>query len=249
MAYYLKILGKMQRRAAIWILGAFKTSPSYGIKAIVNLIPIKLHLQKLGDRFQLRVSKLPPNYLLRLLIDSQLSHSSSYFSPVALNSHTNQQHSLVKGHLVDIANRSYECFPSFSPLNSEFSPGLRIIDNFSDHISFNICDREKDTKLYAQVLDNMVLESFLSLLIAIIASDVSIKNNVTTSIIYIHTFNKSLTKIIYYAVHVMSTEVELFTIRCGINQSLSLDNVSKIIIITDTIYTVKKIFNLLVHLY
>jgi len=50
MVYHLKALGKMQRRAAIWILGVFKTSPSYSIEAITGLIPIKLHLQKLGGR-------------------------------------------------------------------------------------------------------------------------------------------------------------------------------------------------------
>ena len=65
----------------------------------------------------------------------------------ALDSLTNQQWSLVKGHLVDIANRSYECFLSFSPLNSEFSPSLRIIDNFSEYISFNIWDKRKNIKL------------------------------------------------------------------------------------------------------
>ena len=48
MAYHLKILGKMQKRAAIWILGAFKTFFSYGIEALAGLIPINLHLQKLG---------------------------------------------------------------------------------------------------------------------------------------------------------------------------------------------------------
>jgi len=37
------MLGKMQRKAAIWILGAFKTSPLFGIKAIAGLIPINLH--------------------------------------------------------------------------------------------------------------------------------------------------------------------------------------------------------------
>ena len=42
--YHLKILGKIQRRAAIWILGAFKTSLSFSIKAIVGLISIKLYL-------------------------------------------------------------------------------------------------------------------------------------------------------------------------------------------------------------
>ena len=40
----MKILGKIQRRAAIWILEAFKTSPLEGIKAIAGLIPIKYHL-------------------------------------------------------------------------------------------------------------------------------------------------------------------------------------------------------------
>ena len=40
----MKILGKMQRRAAIWILGAFKTSPTEGIKAIAGIILIKFHL-------------------------------------------------------------------------------------------------------------------------------------------------------------------------------------------------------------
>jgi len=49
----LKILGKMQKRAAIWNLEAFKTSLSFGIEAIARLILIKLHLQKLGGRSQL----------------------------------------------------------------------------------------------------------------------------------------------------------------------------------------------------
>jgi len=38
----------MQRRVAIWILGAFKTSLHEGIEAIAGLIPIKLHLQNSG---------------------------------------------------------------------------------------------------------------------------------------------------------------------------------------------------------
>ena len=75
--YHLKALGKMQRRVAIWILGAFKTSPSYGIEAIAGLIPIKLHLQKLGGRSQLWTYKLPPNHLICSLIDPQNSISTS----------------------------------------------------------------------------------------------------------------------------------------------------------------------------
>ena len=148
-----------------------------------------------------------------------------------------------------MANRYYECFSSFAFLNSEFSPSLRIIDNFSDHISFNVCDKEKDIKLHAQELDNMVLESFLFSSVTIIVSDASIKNNVATFIVHIHTFDKTLTKIVYYAVHVTSTEAELFAIRCGINQSLRFNNISKIIVITNSIHVVKKIFDLSVYPY
>jgi len=39
----------MQRRAAIWILGVFKTSPSEEIEALAGLILIKYHLQKLAE--------------------------------------------------------------------------------------------------------------------------------------------------------------------------------------------------------
>jgi len=43
----------MQRRAAIWILGAFKTLPTKGVEAIAGIIPIKFRLQKLARRSQI----------------------------------------------------------------------------------------------------------------------------------------------------------------------------------------------------
>ena len=53
MLYHMETLDKMQRRAAIWILGAFKTSPTEGIEAIARIIPIKFYLQKLTKRSQI----------------------------------------------------------------------------------------------------------------------------------------------------------------------------------------------------
>ena len=44
LSYPLKKLRKMQRRATIWILGVFCTSPILGIKTIAKLIPIHLYL-------------------------------------------------------------------------------------------------------------------------------------------------------------------------------------------------------------
>ena len=54
---------------------------------------------------------------------------------------------------------------------------------------------------------------------------------------------------VHHTVNVTSTEAELFAIRCGINQTLCFNNISKIIIITNSIYAAHKIFDSLAHSY
>ena len=181
-------------------------------------------------------------------MDLQLSTPSTH-NVIPLNSLTYQQWSLIKGHLVNMANRFNESFLSFTSLHSEFSPGHRMVDNFSDHFSFNVCDKEKDDKYHAHQLDKMVLELLSSPSTAIIALDTSIKNNVAILISHIHVYNRPIIKTIHHVVHVISTEVELFTIRCGINQASNFDKVSKIIVITDSTHVARKIFKLSVHPY
>jgi len=96
--------------------------------------------------------------------------------------------------------------------------------------------KEKILNFKAQKLDKLTIESSLSSSVTLIALNASIKNNVAISIPHIHMVNKLLTKTIYHAVNITSTEAELFAIRCGINQSIHFDNISKIIVITDSIH-------------
>ena len=248
LSYPLKILGKMQRRATIWILGAFKMFSMEGIEAIAGLIPIKLHLQKLMGRSQLHPLVLLPNHPIWSLMDSP-SSSSKCQHPISLSTLTDCQRSLIKGHLVNSNNKLYGIFPSFSPLHPEFSPGSRIIDNFSDCFSFNLSNKEKNDKIHLQQLNNMVLESSSSISIAIVVMDASIKNDIATSISYMHLANHSLTKTVHHAAFVTSTEAELFVIRYGINQACIKENMSKIIVITNSIHVVKKIFDIVLHSY
>jgi len=79
--------------------------------------------------------------------------------------------------------------------------------------------------------------------------DASIKKNIATSILHIHSSWNVLTKIIHYAINVTFTEVELFSIRCGINQAVQVQNTENIIVITDAIHAVRWIFNLSFHSY
>ena len=142
LSYPLKTLGKIQKRAAIWILGAFKISPSDGIKAIVGLIPIKFHLQKLRGRAQLQAVSIPSNHIIRTLIDSSF-RSLQNQHPFFLYNFTDYQRKNIKGHLVNTNNRSHKLFPAFLPTHPELFPGSWIIDIFSDRFSFNLCIKRK----------------------------------------------------------------------------------------------------------
>ena len=71
LSYPLKELNKIQKRAVIWILGAFQTSSSHSIEAITSLILIHLNLQKFNSRSQLRVHSLPSNHILKSLLESR----------------------------------------------------------------------------------------------------------------------------------------------------------------------------------
>ena len=86
--YHMKILGKMQRRATIWILRAFKISPSEDLEAIAGLIPIKFYLQKLVSRSQLRSTTLLVNHLIRTFMDNP---SNLHIKPIthSINTLTN----------------------------------------------------------------------------------------------------------------------------------------------------------------
>ena len=191
---------------------------------------------------------LPPNHIIRLLMDSPFN-SSKYHYSVSLKSLTSCQRSNVKGHLVDSNNKAYGVFSFFSPLYLELSPGSRIINNFSDCFSFNLSIRNKNKKIWCQQLNNMVFEVSLSNSTAIIISNASIKNNIATSISHVHIVNQPLIKTLHHTVLVMTTEVELFVIRCGINKVCSKDNVSKIVIVTNSIHAAKKIFDSMLHSY
>jgi len=56
-------------------------------------------------------------------------------------------------------------------------------------------------------------------------------------------------KTIHHAINITTIKAELFTIRCRINQAIHITNVLHIIVITDAIYSAKKIFDSFFHPY
>ena len=186
----MKILNKIKRRAAIWILEAFKTSPIEGIEALAGLMPIRFHLQKITKRSLMRPFKLLTNYILNNILND---------SPPAFKSHnshnigflTSRQRALTKGYLIDSSNKSYGIFPFFSPLDPEFLPGHCIIGKFSNRFLFNLVNKNEKNhkKTRSQELDELTLRCSSDPNTALVISDASIKNNIATSISHIHSFN------------------------------------------------------------
>jgi len=167
---------------------------------------------------------------------------------LSLGGLTRCQHNLIKGPLVNMDNRFNKISPPFISLHPEFFSSSRVIDLFSNCFSFYPVSKYNNShKAQTQRLDNLTIKSSRAPLHALVITDTSVKNNTTTSISHIHVHNKPVIKTLYHTINIMSTEAKIFAIRYGINQATISDNISKIIIITDSIYAVKKIFDPLLH--
>ena len=144
--YLLKKLRKIQRRVAIQILSIFQTLSSFGIKTIVDLTSIYLHLCKLSSKAQFRAHTLSHNYILRLLLESRLLLNKESYC-FSLDMFTPSQCLTIKSSIVDMDNRFNKVFPTFDLYNKKFSPSSWIIDLFPSHFSFYSLNKCSDDKL------------------------------------------------------------------------------------------------------
>ena len=95
----------------------------------------------------------------------------------------------------------------------------------------------------------MTISFSISPHMTIIVSDASVKNNIATLVLHIHIQDKPLIKTVYHMAYITSTKAELFMIRYGLNQACNKEDISKIIIVTDSIHMAKKIFDTKSHSY
>ena len=156
---------------------------------------------------------------------------------------------MIKDLIVDMNNRFNEVSSFFDPHNSEFSSSTRIINTFSSCFSFYSFNKWSNNSLlsYSCQLDNLVIVSSKNPLYTLIVTNASIRNNVATSITYIHICDRPIVKTLHHIVNVTSMKAELFAIRCSINQAANSQGISKIIVVTDLVHLAKRIFNSLSH--
>ena len=132
---------------------------------------------------------------------------------------TVKQHFKVKSSIVNVNNRLNRVFNSFDSFNNELSPRNKLIYLYSSCFSFHHLDRKSSNtkKTHLCHLNEIVFNMSSDFKMAVVISETSIKNQFSTSIAYVHTHDSPIVKTIHHAVNVISTEVKLFAIRCGLN--------------------------------
>jgi len=149
--------------------------------------------------------------------------------------------------LVDVDDKHNKFFPSFSFFNEEFKLGNCLVDIFPDCSSFHSC--LFNIKKHIKNLDEITFRMSSDPFSIIIVLDASIKNQVTTSISHIYSFNKPVVKTLHRVINVTTAEAKLFAIQCSINQAVTNSNTNYIVVITDSLHITRKIFDSSAHPY
>jgi len=98
-------------------------------------------------------------------------------------------------------NRYNKVFPSFDPLNTEFSPSSYIINVFPSCFSFYSFTKSNGNNLenHAYQLNDIAITSSLDHSHTLIISNGGIKSNVAISITHIHVHDRPIIKTIHHA--------------------------------------------------
>ena len=130
----LKLLSSMQRTAALWILGAFRTSPGGGVESLAGLPPIHLHIKKLVTRANYNSKTLlethPTRSLLWSAVDPPYSLCLRKMQPSALRG--------LLSPVIDIDAAFEQISESFEAFHPESQPGRRLKDIYSSQISYSL---------------------------------------------------------------------------------------------------------------
>jgi len=235
----------MQRKAGLWITGAFSTSPTGGIESLAGLIPVHLHLQKMAGRANFRAATLSDTHPLRSIL-SQVHHKGAQPHPCAISQMSEAFKRKVKGTVMEIDRHLPELTESFKPVASEARPGTRLMDRFPDQVIFNDCGSllEQDAlEAREHDLSTILRNVRLSDDTVYCSVDASRPDNmqhqaVSAAILYWEL--EELNRVRHVAGRVTAPDAELFAIRSAITLATQQDNCEKICIFTDSIASARR---------
>ncbi|KAJ3570517.1 hypothetical protein NP233_g4354 [Leucocoprinus birnbaumii] len=152
---HLQSLTKMQHRAALWIIGAFRMSPTGRCEALAGLIPVHLHLRK---------SSLMGRH------DALGAHVHWWH----INNLGTKAFLVTKSMAVDVAGKLPRLTEVFDTDSNKACPGNQIMDVFSNRISFHPRPNGASVDEQITLLDATLLKARGKEHSAIVACDSSV---------------------------------------------------------------------------
>ncbi|KDR64983.1 hypothetical protein GALMADRAFT_82438, partial [Galerina marginata CBS 339.88] len=176
----LKLLGQMQRKAALWITGAFSTSPGPGVEALAGLLPFHLLLERLNYRAILRIGTLSETHPVRSLLAGHMFGKAKPH-PLSYQSMSRRQKLNMKGPIMEIVKRLPELTEHLEPMASHARPGHRFRDRYWSRIHFEESllplTEDRNFELYLDFIADMFMSDDGGLCVG---TDASVYTNATS---------------------------------------------------------------------
>jgi len=172
----MKELTKIQRQAAIWILGAFKSTPTEAVESLAGLIPIYLQIQKLFYYNHVCMHTLADSHITCLM--AATGDEAKFISVY----HPSQLCNKCKSPLVDMWANENLVDVFVLPYNKYNAPGHRLTDTCPKCIIHDITliqgktakDRAKAREARLMTLKLSFAQSSTSGSCIVIVTDVSV---------------------------------------------------------------------------
>jgi len=162
----------------------------------------------------------------------------------ATSSLTTKQKSNLKSPIKDVNERLNEVQPCFDPDHILFSPGLRVVDHFSDRIVFHspYSSSDEDTFKHIQRLNQAFKNAQTpSHSTAIIADGGVKKSNVVSAVAHTWSDYHVIKQAHAQAMNIIPVEAELMAIRIGLIPAMENPMNHFILVVTDAISAAKQI--------
>ncbi|PPR00024.1 hypothetical protein CVT26_009294, partial [Gymnopilus dilepis] len=251
----IKMLTSMQRKAVLWITGAFRTSPTGGVEALAGLLPIPHLLKRMADRAAARFVTLTKTHPLRALVTEEY-HGDAPLHRTSLARLTPRQREKVKGPLVDNTTVCPLISEPIAPAPPQAQPGLRLVDRFSDQIGISNVDDVPVIAIRHAELRDYLDEWFLNPNAAIVAVDASKPvvapgqpGRAATAAAVIKRGHARIRvhESRWVVSNVSVPDAELSAVSTGILQALLLEDVNEIDILTDSSTAIDRILDCSAH--
>ncbi|CAA7270141.1 unnamed protein product [Cyclocybe aegerita] len=225
-------LKQMQQKVALWITGAFRTSPTGGLEALAGLIPIHLVLKKLATHAVYHVATLSDTHLLRSMLGERLL---KWAEPHACSATlmTPTMWGRVKSTVMEVDEYVHALTESFKPFVPEAHPGDQLLDCFVDRLHFDECNPTQDRRPY---LDKLIAITRADPLV-LAATDGSVPQSnqyqaALAAIIYKE--HRELERTHYVSGRVTAPDAELNAIACAVHLAVKQANCQHIMVFTDS---------------